>query len=109
MRVTAHPSGRFLGYVHVQVGWRVYALPIEARRLIDEDGAAVEAGLSADGADRFRIVVDSEAPDAVVKQAGASPTAPRPICARTTSAKMRRTTRMMCAAGPSRELGKEWL
>jgi hypothetical protein len=68
MRVTGHPTGRFLGYVHVQVASRVYALPVEARPLTLDDGSQVEAGFFAEGADRLGIVVDSEATDAVVKQ-----------------------------------------
>src|ERR1700736_5779954 len=33
MRVTAHPEGRFLGYVEVKVASRVYSLPVEAAPL----------------------------------------------------------------------------
>ncbi len=68
MRITGHASGRFLGNVHVQVGSRVFALPVEARPLVGEDGATLEPGFFTNGGDRFGIVVDSEAPDSVVKQ-----------------------------------------
>jgi hypothetical protein len=68
MRVTGHPSGRFLGYVHVQVASRVYALPVEARSLDLGDGSRLEPGFVAEAPDRLGIVVDSEATDAVVKQ-----------------------------------------
>jgi hypothetical protein len=68
MRVTGHPLGRFLGYVHVQVASRVYALPVEARPLGLGDGSRLEPGFVAEGPDRLGIVVDSEATDAVVKQ-----------------------------------------
>jgi hypothetical protein len=68
MRVTGQPTGRFLGYVHVQVASRVYALPVEARTLKLDDGSVLEPGFIAEGPDRLGIVVDSEATDAVVKQ-----------------------------------------
>ena len=68
MRVTGHPLGRFLGYVHVQVASRVYALPVEARPLSLGDGSRLEPGFVTEGPDRLGIVVDSEATDAVVKQ-----------------------------------------
>ncbi len=68
MRVTAHSSGQFIGYVHLQVGSRVYALPIEARSLTLDDGSTVEPGFFADGFDRLGIVVDKEASEATVKQ-----------------------------------------
>ena len=69
MRVTGQHSGRFLGYVHVQVASRVYALPVEARSLKkSEDGSAVEPGFVAESPDRLGIVVDSDATDAVVKE-----------------------------------------
>ncbi len=68
MRATGHPSGRFLGYVHVQVASRVYALPVEARPLRRDDGTMLEPGFFTDGANGLGIIVDSDAPDAVVKQ-----------------------------------------
>jgi len=71
MRLSTHPSGRFLGYVHVQVGSRVYALPVEARRLTGErreDGSTLEPGFFAEEAGHFGIVVDRDASDAVVRE-----------------------------------------
>jgi len=68
MRVTGHPSGRFVGYVHVQVASRVYVLPVEARSLKLDDGSSLEPGFFAEGATGFSIVVDSEATEAVVNQ-----------------------------------------
>ena len=68
MRVTGHPTARFLGYVHVQVASRVYALPVEARSLKLEDGTSVEPGFVAEGPEGLGIVVDKEADDSVVKQ-----------------------------------------
>jgi hypothetical protein len=74
MRVTGNPSGRFLGYVHVQVGSRVYALPVEARQLSGEprdpgdQRPTVEPGFFTEEAGRFGIVVDSDASEAVVQE-----------------------------------------
>jgi hypothetical protein len=68
MRISGHPESRFLGYVHVQVASRVYALPVESRPLKLDDGTVLEAGFSAEGVNGFAILVDSEAPDAIVKQ-----------------------------------------
>lgn len=68
MRVTGQPTGRFLGYVHVQVASRVYALPVEARALKLDDGSVLQPGFIAEAPDRLGIVVDSEATDDVVKQ-----------------------------------------
>jgi hypothetical protein len=68
MRMSAHPAGRFLGYVHVQVASRVYVLPVEARPLTLDDGSTLEPGFFAHGKDDFGILVDSAAPDTVVQQ-----------------------------------------
>ena len=68
MRATGHTSGRFVGYVHVQVASRVYALPVEARPLKGDDGSTVESGFVAESPDHLGIVVDSNATDAVVKE-----------------------------------------
>ncbi len=68
MRVTGHPTGRFLGYVHVQVASRVYALPVEARTLKLDDGTIFEPGFVAEGPDRLGIVVDGDATEAVIQQ-----------------------------------------
>ena len=61
MRVTGHPAGRFLGYVHVQVASRVYALPVEARPLGVGDGSRLEPGFCDRRPRRLGILVDSEA------------------------------------------------
>ena len=61
MRVTGHPSGRFVGYVHVQVASRVYVLPVEARSLKLKDGSSLEAGFVTEGPEGLGIVVDSDA------------------------------------------------
>ncbi|HLK37770.1 MAG TPA: hypothetical protein VKU41_13510 [Polyangiaceae bacterium] len=68
MRVSESAHGKLLGYVHVQVGSRVYALPVEARRLVSDDGIAQESGFIANGSKQLEIVVDSEAPEAVVRE-----------------------------------------
>ena len=68
MRVTESTRGKLLGYVHVQVGSRVYALPVEARRLVNDDGIAQESGFIANGAEQLEIVVDSEASEAAVRE-----------------------------------------
>ena len=63
MRVTANPDSRFLGYVQVKVASRIFTLPVEAAPLRREGGESREAGFFSDGADRFGILVDSEATD----------------------------------------------
>jgi hypothetical protein len=68
MRVTGHSSGRFVGYVHVQVASRVYVVPVEARSLKLDDGSSLQPGFVAEGPEGFGIVVDSEATEAVVNQ-----------------------------------------
>ena len=68
MGVTGHPLGRVLGYVHVQVASRVYALPVEALPLTGDDGSQLEPGFFSDGGDHLAIVVDRDATDAVVKR-----------------------------------------
>jgi len=68
MRVAGHPSGRFLGYVQVQVASRTYSLRVEALPPNAGEGSATEAGFFAEGADRFGILVDGEASAAVVEK-----------------------------------------
>jgi len=63
MRITGQPTGRFLGYVQVQVASRTYDLRVEA---LPPSGG--EAGFFAEGADRFGILVDGDAPAAVVEK-----------------------------------------
>jgi hypothetical protein len=68
MRVTANPESRFLGYVQVQVGSRVFTLPVEAAPLPlkSVDGTERQAGFFSEE-DHFGILVDSSASDAVQK------------------------------------------
>jgi hypothetical protein len=68
MRVIGHPSGRFLGYVHVQVASRVYVLPVESRPLTLDDGSILEPGFFDAGAGHFGIRVDTQASEAVVQE-----------------------------------------
>jgi hypothetical protein len=68
MRVAANPSGRFLGYVQVQVASRTYSLRVEATPPKTLEGLAPEVGFFAEGADRFGILVDGEASEAVVEK-----------------------------------------
>jgi hypothetical protein len=68
MRVAAYPSGRFLGYVQVQVASRTYSLRVEALPPKGREGAAPQAGFFTEGADRFGILVDGEASEAVVER-----------------------------------------
>jgi hypothetical protein len=69
MRVTGHPESRFLGYVQLRVGSRVFTLPVEAAPfpLKDVDGSERQAGFFTEE-DRFGILVDSSASDAVQKE-----------------------------------------
>jgi hypothetical protein len=70
MRAIGFPESRFLGYVQLRVGSRVFTLPVEAAPLPlkdDGDGSERQAGFfTAD--DRFWILVDSSASDAVQKE-----------------------------------------
>jgi hypothetical protein len=63
MRLTSHPDGRFLGYVQVKVASRVYSLPVESLPLQRDQATPMKPGFFAEAADRFGILVDSEAPD----------------------------------------------
>jgi len=67
-RVTGHPSGRFLGYVEVQVASRTYALRVEALPPDRGDGTSAEPGFFAEGKDRFGILVDGDASSAVMEK-----------------------------------------
>jgi hypothetical protein len=62
-RVTTHPQGRFLGYVDIKVGSRVFKLPIEAAPLEPGEEAAAKAGFFSQGTESLGILVDSNAPD----------------------------------------------
>ncbi|MGO9834482.1 MAG: hypothetical protein ACLP1X_09720 [Polyangiaceae bacterium] len=67
VRVAGHPSGRFLGYVQVQVASRTYALRVEALPS-GAEGSGAETGFFAEGVDRFGILVDGEASAAIVER-----------------------------------------
>jgi hypothetical protein len=69
MRVTGHPESRFLGYVQLRVGSRVFTLPVEAAPLPikDVDGSERKAGFFSEE-DRLGILVDSSASDAAQKE-----------------------------------------
>ena len=68
MTPVGHSSGRFLGYVQVQVASRTYSLRVEALPPQRADGDASErkTGFFAAGGERFGILVDGEAPQSVV-------------------------------------------
>jgi hypothetical protein len=67
MRATGHPESRLLGYVQVRIASRVFTLPVEAAPLTGQDGTARPAGFFSQN-DRFGILVDSGASDAVQKE-----------------------------------------
>jgi hypothetical protein len=69
MRAIGYPESRFLGYVQLRVGSRVFTLPVEAAPLPFKDGNGSErqAGFFTED-DRFGILVDSSASDAVQKE-----------------------------------------
>jgi hypothetical protein len=66
-RTAGHPSGRFLGYVQLQVASRTYALRVEALPTKSGETASGETGFFADGVDKFGILVDGDASAAVVE------------------------------------------
>ena len=68
MRVIGSPEARFLGYVQIHVGSRVYTLPVEATPLGRDGDAGRKAGFFTEGTDRLGILVDSEAPDRVQRE-----------------------------------------
>jgi hypothetical protein len=63
MRVAALQEGKFLGYVQVKVASRVYSLPVEALPIDGEEESGRKPGFFVEGADRFGILVDSNASD----------------------------------------------
>lgn len=67
MRASGYLENRFLGYVHVRVGSRVFTLPVEAAPLGGKDGTERPAGFFSED-DRFGILVDSSDSDAVQKE-----------------------------------------
>jgi hypothetical protein len=53
-------AARFLGYVRLQVGSQVYALPVQAAPLRERDGTERPGGFFSEGG-RLGILVDSDA------------------------------------------------
>jgi hypothetical protein len=70
MRAIGHPESRFLGYVQLRVGSRVFTLPVEAAPLPLKgvDGSERQAGFFSDDEEHLGILVDSSASDAVQKE-----------------------------------------
>ena len=56
-------EGRLLGYVHLEVGSQVFALPVQAVPLKRADGTTAPGGFFAEASGQFGIIVDSEAPE----------------------------------------------
>jgi len=69
MRAESQSTGRFLGYVQVQVASRTYSLRVEALpKTFSGDGTRREPGFVVDGNESFAILVDGDAPQSVVDQ-----------------------------------------
>ena len=64
----ANQAARFIGYVQVHVGSRVFALAVQAMPLHRADGTKEPGGFFAEDAGKFGILVDSEASDASVQE-----------------------------------------
>ena len=67
MRDTGHQSARFLGYVQLQVGSKVFALPVQAAPLNLPDGSRKPGGFFLEDGGQFGILVDSEASESDVQ------------------------------------------
>ena len=61
MKDTGHQSAKFLGYVQLQVGSKVFALPVQAAPLHRPDGTKEPGGFFAEDSGKLGILVDSEA------------------------------------------------
>jgi hypothetical protein len=65
MRDTSHQSARFqsrfLGYVQLQVGSKIFALPVQAAPLTRPDGTSRPGGFFTEESGSYGILVDSEA------------------------------------------------
>ncbi len=69
MRTEGQQTGRFLGYVQVQVASRTYSLRVEALPPKSTSGSDDrKPGFFAEDNERFGILVDGEAPESVVEQ-----------------------------------------
>jgi hypothetical protein len=60
---TIGQAPRFLGYVQLQVGSQIYALPVQAVPLKRADGTMSPGGFFAEDSGQYGILVDSEASD----------------------------------------------
>lgn len=61
MRDIAQQQHRLLGYVQLQIGSRIYALPVQAAPLRKADGTMEPGGFFMEDSGQFGILVDSEA------------------------------------------------
>lgn len=62
-----HLGARFLGYVQLHVGSKVFALPVQAVALKRADGTTVPGGFVNEGAGQYGILVDIDASPGDVK------------------------------------------
>jgi hypothetical protein len=61
MRDIGHQQARFLGYVQLQVGSKIFALPVQAVPLTRPDGTSTPGGFFTEDSGECGIIVDSEA------------------------------------------------
>jgi hypothetical protein len=61
MRDIGHQQARFLGYVQLQVGSKIFALPVQAVPLTRPDGTSAPGGFFTEDSGECGIIVDSEA------------------------------------------------
>ncbi len=61
MRDITEQTTRFLGYVQLQVGAKVFALPVQAVPLKKPDGSIQPGGFFTEASGQCGIIVDSEA------------------------------------------------
>jgi hypothetical protein len=67
IRSTGETQNRLLGYVQLQVGSKVFALPVEAAPLKTADGTPQAGGFFLEASGSFGIRVDSDASPADVQ------------------------------------------
>jgi hypothetical protein len=67
MKDIGDQAAKFLGYVQLQVGSRVWALPVQAAPLQRGDGTKEPGGFFAEETGKLGILVDSEASAGDVK------------------------------------------
>jgi hypothetical protein len=58
MKDATNTSGRLLGYVQLQVGERVYAIPVESIHVEQDHASSRPGGFFTDAAGKFGILVD---------------------------------------------------